>query len=163
MQQKCDAWREEVETLSPLRDEVAQLHQENARLQQELTHVTEDGKQKEQEKEKNTAELGGRMGGRLVNVEGESETSVQLTVCDQQKNEFRIHNQQRSEDRDSDYANDPESIELPPLPPKRSTSLKVYFCCTCTLLCVIYRMIFMILAPFVHYSQNHMIGWKLGS
>ena len=42
MQQKCDAWRKEVEKLSPLRDEVAQLHQENARLQQELTHVTED-------------------------------------------------------------------------------------------------------------------------
>ena len=36
MQQKCDAWREEVEKLSLLRDEVAQLHQENARLQQEL-------------------------------------------------------------------------------------------------------------------------------
>ena len=42
VQQKCDAWREEVEKLSPLRDEVAQLHQENAKLQQELTHVTED-------------------------------------------------------------------------------------------------------------------------
>ena len=42
MQQKCDAWREEVEKLSPLRDEVAQLHQENARLQQELAHITED-------------------------------------------------------------------------------------------------------------------------
>ena len=42
MQQKCDAWREEVEKLSPLRDEVAQLHQENARLQQKMAHVTED-------------------------------------------------------------------------------------------------------------------------
>ena len=40
MQQKYDAWREEVEKLSPLRDEVAQLHQENARLQQELTQRT---------------------------------------------------------------------------------------------------------------------------
>ena len=133
MHQKCDAWREEVEKLSPLRDEVAQLHQENARLQQELSHVTEDSEhnimQKEQE---NTAELGGRRGGRS---EGESETSVQLTVCDQQKNGLRIHNQQRSRDRDSDYSDDPESIESPPLPPKRSTSLKVYFCCT--LLCVL--------------------------
>ena len=42
MQQKCDAWREEVEKLSPLRDEVAQLHQENARLKQELAQVSED-------------------------------------------------------------------------------------------------------------------------
>ena len=42
VQLKCDAWREEVEKLSPLRDEVAQLHQENARLQQELTQVSED-------------------------------------------------------------------------------------------------------------------------
>ena len=36
MQQKCDAWREEVERLSPLRNEVAQLHKENDRLQQEV-------------------------------------------------------------------------------------------------------------------------------
>ena len=36
MQHKCDAWREEVEKLSPLKDEVAQLHQEKARLQQEV-------------------------------------------------------------------------------------------------------------------------------
>jgi chromosome segregation ATPase len=42
MRQKCDAWREEVEKLSPLRDEVAQLHQENARLKQELALVSED-------------------------------------------------------------------------------------------------------------------------
>ena len=42
MQQKCDAWREEVERLSPLRDEVAQLHQEKARLQQELAQASED-------------------------------------------------------------------------------------------------------------------------
>ena len=126
MHQKCDAWREEVEKLSPLRDEVAQLHQENARLQQELSHVTKDSKHMQKEQE-NTAELGGRIGGRS---EGESETSVQLTVCDQQKNGFRIHNQQRSGERDSDYADDPESIELPPLPPKLSTSIKVYFCCT---------------------------------
>ena len=42
MWQKCDAWREEVEKLSPLRDEVTQLHQENARLQQELAQVSED-------------------------------------------------------------------------------------------------------------------------
>ena len=42
VQLKCDAWREEVEKLSPLRDEVAQLHQENARLKQELTQVSED-------------------------------------------------------------------------------------------------------------------------
>ena len=42
MQQKCDAWREEVEKLSLLRDEVARLHQENARLQQELTQASEN-------------------------------------------------------------------------------------------------------------------------
>ena len=42
MQQECDAWREEVERLSPLRDEVAQLHQEKARLQQELAQASED-------------------------------------------------------------------------------------------------------------------------
>ena len=42
MQQKCDAWREEVEKLSPLRNEVAGLRQENARLQQELAEATED-------------------------------------------------------------------------------------------------------------------------
>ena len=41
MQQKCNAWREEVERLSPLRDEVAQLHQEKARLQQELAQASE--------------------------------------------------------------------------------------------------------------------------
>ena len=39
MRQKCDAWREEVEKLSPLRDEVAQLHQENARLKQEVVRL----------------------------------------------------------------------------------------------------------------------------
>ena len=42
MQQKCDAWREEVEELTPLRDEVAHLHQENARLQQEVARASED-------------------------------------------------------------------------------------------------------------------------
>ena len=42
MQQKCDAWREEVEKLTPLRDDVAHLHQENARLQQEVVRVSED-------------------------------------------------------------------------------------------------------------------------
>ena len=42
MQQKCDAWREEVEKLSPLRVEVAQLHQENARLQQDLAQASKD-------------------------------------------------------------------------------------------------------------------------
>ena len=42
MQQKYDACKEEVERLSPLRDEVAQLHQEKARLQQELTQTSED-------------------------------------------------------------------------------------------------------------------------
>ena len=42
MQQKCDAWREEVEKLTPLRDEVAHLHQENARLQQEVARASED-------------------------------------------------------------------------------------------------------------------------
>ena len=42
MKQKCDAWREEVEKLSPLRDEVARLHQESVRLHQELARVTED-------------------------------------------------------------------------------------------------------------------------
>ena len=31
-----------MERLSPLRDEVAQLHQEKTRLQQELTQATED-------------------------------------------------------------------------------------------------------------------------
>ena len=36
MRQKYDAWREEVEKLSPLRVEVAHLHQENARLQQDV-------------------------------------------------------------------------------------------------------------------------------
>ena len=36
MRQKCDACREEVEKLSPLRVEVAHLHQENARLQQDV-------------------------------------------------------------------------------------------------------------------------------
>ena len=41
MQQKCDAWREEVERMRPLRDEVAQLHQEKARLQQELAQASE--------------------------------------------------------------------------------------------------------------------------
>ena len=41
-QQKCDAWKEEVERLSPLRAEVAQLHQEKARLQQELAKASED-------------------------------------------------------------------------------------------------------------------------
>ena len=42
MHQKCDAWREEVEKLSPLRDEVAQLHQENAKLKQELAQASQD-------------------------------------------------------------------------------------------------------------------------
>ena len=42
MQQKCDAWKEEVEKLSPLRDEVAQLHKEMTRLQQELAQTSED-------------------------------------------------------------------------------------------------------------------------
>ena len=42
MRQKCDAWRAEVAKLSPLTDEVAQLHQENARLKQELAQVSED-------------------------------------------------------------------------------------------------------------------------
>ena len=42
MQQKCDAWREEVEKLTPLRDEVTHLHQENARLQQEVARTSED-------------------------------------------------------------------------------------------------------------------------
>ena len=42
IQQKCDAWREEVEKLTPLRDEVAHLHQENARLQQEVARASED-------------------------------------------------------------------------------------------------------------------------
>ena len=41
MQQKCDAWREEVEELTPLKDEVAHLHQENARLQQEVARASE--------------------------------------------------------------------------------------------------------------------------
>ena len=41
MQQKCDAWREEVERLSPLREEVARLTQDNSRLQQELARVAE--------------------------------------------------------------------------------------------------------------------------
>ena len=42
IQQKCDAWREEVERLSPLRDEVAQLHQEKTRLLRELAQASED-------------------------------------------------------------------------------------------------------------------------
>ena len=42
MQQKCDAWKEEVEKLSPLRREVAQPRQENDRLQQELAQASED-------------------------------------------------------------------------------------------------------------------------
>lgn len=42
MKQKCDAWREEMEKLIPLRDELVQLQQENARLQQELARITED-------------------------------------------------------------------------------------------------------------------------
>ena len=42
MQQKCDAWREEVAKLSPLRDEVVQLHKENDRLQQELVQASKD-------------------------------------------------------------------------------------------------------------------------
>ena len=42
MQQKCDAWREEVEELTPLRDEMTHLHQENTRLQQEVARASED-------------------------------------------------------------------------------------------------------------------------
>jgi septal ring factor EnvC (AmiA/AmiB activator) len=56
MQQKCDAWKEEVEKLSPLRDllaratrdksqlerEVARLCQDNSRLEAELARVCED-------------------------------------------------------------------------------------------------------------------------
>ena len=42
MQQKCDAWREEVEKLSPLRDEVSHLQQENTRLQQDAARALHD-------------------------------------------------------------------------------------------------------------------------
>ena len=42
MQQKCDTWRKQAETLSPFRDKVAQLHQEKTRLQQELVCEFED-------------------------------------------------------------------------------------------------------------------------
>ena len=41
MQQKYDGLRKEVEELRPLINKVAQLHKENARLQQELAQASE--------------------------------------------------------------------------------------------------------------------------
>ena len=42
MKQKCDAWRDEVEKLAPLKDKVAHLQEENARLTEEITMAKED-------------------------------------------------------------------------------------------------------------------------
>ena len=41
MQQKCDAWKDEVEKLSPLRDQVAHLQQDIIRLQQEVGRLSD--------------------------------------------------------------------------------------------------------------------------
>ena len=42
MKQKCDAWRDEVEKLAPLKDRVAHLQEENARLEEEIAMAKED-------------------------------------------------------------------------------------------------------------------------
>ena len=42
MQQKYDGLREEVDKLSPLKDKVAQLHQEKTRLQHEVVCAFEE-------------------------------------------------------------------------------------------------------------------------
>ena len=42
MQQKCDAFKEEVEKLCPLRDQLARATQENSQLQQEVARLTQD-------------------------------------------------------------------------------------------------------------------------
>ena len=49
MQQKCDAWREEVEKLSPLRDQLARANQENSQLQQDLVRLSHDNSRLQQE------------------------------------------------------------------------------------------------------------------
>ena len=90
MQRKCDAWRQEVEKLSPLRDEVAQLHKENTRLQQEV----KDKDVLLTEKERiNTFEM-----------MSELTTSVQSTMIDKEtKSGIRLDSKQKSlKTRDSE-------------------------------------------------------------
>ena len=49
MQQKCDAWREEVEKLSPLRDQLARANQDISQLQQDLARLSHDNSRLQQE------------------------------------------------------------------------------------------------------------------
>ncbi|CAI8049861.1 hypothetical protein GBAR_LOCUS27449 [Geodia barretti] len=49
MQQKCDAWKEEVEKLSPLRDQLARATQDNSQLHREVGRLRQDNSRLEAE------------------------------------------------------------------------------------------------------------------
>ena len=49
MQQKCDAWKEEVEKLSPLRDQLARATQDNSQLHREVARLRQDNSRLEAE------------------------------------------------------------------------------------------------------------------